>query len=115
MPVSTDNALLDIAPDVAEALHNSRPVVALESTVISHGMPYPRNAETALLLEATVRQHGAIPATIAVLDGRLKVGITESEIKHLGERGQQVIKTSRRDLPSLSVVRKMAQRRWPPR
>lgn len=105
MPTNPDNAYFDIAPEVAEALREGRPVVALESTIISHGMPYPRNAETALLVEATVRQQGAIPATIAILDGRLKVGITDAEISHLGEKGQRVIKTSRRDLPFV-VTRK---------
>jgi len=105
MPANPDNAFLDIAPEVARALQEGHPVVALESTIISHGMPYPRNVETALLVEATVRQNGAIPATIAILDGRLKVGITDPETRHLGEKGQQVIKTSRRDLPFV-VTRK---------
>lgn len=105
MPVSFDNTFLDIADEVAEALRDGRPVVALESTIISHGMPYPGNVETALLVEATVRQHGAIPATIAVLDGRLKVGISEDEINYVGKQGQKVIKTSRRDLPFV-VARK---------
>ena len=78
-----DNAYLDIAPEVAAALREGRPIVALESTIISHGMPYPRNLETALLVEATVRDQGASPATSARLGGRLKVGITEGEIKQL--------------------------------
>jgi len=99
MPAKPDNANLDIASEVAAALQEGRPLVALESTIISHGMPYPRNVETALLVEATVRQHGAIPATIGILGGRLKVGITASEIQYLGEKGRQVVKTSRRDLP----------------
>ena len=99
MPANPDNAYLDIAPKVAAALREGRPIVALESTIISHGMPYPRNLETALLVEAAVRDQGAIPATIAILGGRLKVGITKGEIKHLAENGQQVTKTSRRDLP----------------
>jgi pseudouridine-5'-phosphate glycosidase len=105
MPASPDNAYLDIAPEVAAALREGQPIVALESTIISHGMPYPRNLETALLMEATVRDQGAIPATIAILGGRLKVGITEDEISHLAEKGQQVTKTSRRDLPFV-VTRK---------
>jgi pseudouridine-5'-phosphate glycosidase len=99
MPASSYNSCLDIAPEVAEALREGRPVVALESTIISHGMPYPRNVATARQVQATVREHGAIPATIAVLGGRLKVGISDDEIEHLGKKGQQVIKTSRRDLP----------------
>ena len=90
---------LDIAPEVAVALNENRPVIALESTIISHGMPYPQNVDTALRVEQAVRDGGATPATIAILGGRLKVGLSESEINHLGERGQRVIKTSRRDLP----------------
>jgi len=90
---------LDIAPMVADALHSGKPVVALESTIISHGMPYPRNVETASAVEDTVRNAGAIPATIAVLGGRLKVGLSEDEIRHLGEQGPRIIKCSRRDLP----------------
>lgn len=96
-PVSND--YLDFAPDVAAALADGRPVVALESTIISHGMPNPRNVQTALAVEQTVRDNGATPATIAILGGRLKVGLSENEINNLGERGQAVIKTSRRDLP----------------
>ena len=96
-PVSND--YLDFAPEVAAALADGRPVVALESTIISHGMPSPRNVQTALAVERTVRDHGATPATIAVIGGRLKVGLSENEINNLGERGQAVIKTSRRDLP----------------
>lgn len=99
MPVNPDNADLDITPEITEALQKGCPIVALESTIISHGMPYPRNVETALLVEATVRNHGAIPATIAILDGRLKVGIAMDEIDRLGKKGQSVIKTSRRDIP----------------
>jgi pseudouridine-5'-phosphate glycosidase len=90
---------LDIAADVADALDDSLPVVALESTIISHGMPYPQNVDTALRVEQAVRDGGATPATIAILGGHLKVGLSEEQINHLGERGQQVIKTSRRDLP----------------
>ncbi len=90
---------LDVAPEVAEALDAGKPVVALESTIISHGMPFPRNIETASLVEDTVRDGGATPATIAVLDGRLKVGLSSEEIQRLGERGAEGIKCSRRDLP----------------
>jgi len=96
---------LDIAPDVAATLQDGGPVVALESTIISHGMPYPQNVRTALQVEQTVRDGGATPATIAVLGGRLKVGLSEDDINHLGKLGQQVIKTSRRDLPFV-VARK---------
>lgn len=105
MPVEPLSKYLDIAPDVAAALQDGGPVVALESTIISHGMPYPQNVDTALKVEQTVRDSGATPATIAVLGGRLKVGLSEDEITHLGKLGQQVIKTSRRDL-SFVVARK---------
>lgn len=91
---------LDIRPEVRQALENNQAVVALESTIISHGMPYPKNVETALNVEAIVRKNGAIPATIAILDGRLKVGLTEDEIKRLGQ-AKNVIKCSRRDIPFL--------------
>lgn len=96
---------LDIAPEVAGALSKGRPVVALESTIISHGMPYPRNIETAAAVEAAVREAGAIPATIAILGGRLKVGLSRDEIQHIGKRGAGIIKCSRRDLPFV-VARK---------
>ena len=99
MPDRPASDTLDIAPMVADALHSGKPVVALESTIISHGMPYPRNVETASAVEDTVRNAGAIPATIAVLGGRLKVGLSEDEIRHLGEQGPRIIKCSRRDLP----------------
>ena len=95
------NAYLDIAPEVKEALDAGRPVVALESTIISHGMPYPKNVETALLVEQTVRDNGAVPATIAVIGGRLKAGLSKEEIEHLGKSGRAVTKASRRDLPAL--------------
>lgn len=89
---------LDIKPEVAKALAEGKAVVALESTIISHGMPYPQNVKTALEVEAIVRENGAIPATIAILGGRLKVGLTEEEIEYLG-KAKDVIKTSRRDIP----------------
>lgn len=92
------NPYLDIKPEVAEALAQGKAVVALESTIISHGMPYPRNVETALEVERQIRERGAVPATIAILGGRLKVGLTEAEIENLGKAGQ-VVKTSRRDIP----------------
>ena len=92
---------LDISPEVALALQNGKPVVALESTIISHGMPYPQNVQTALRVEQTIREEGAVPATIAVIGGRLKAGLTEAEIEHLGKKGAAVAKASRRDLPVL--------------
>ena len=93
------NKYLDIAPEVQQALADGRPVVALESTIISHGMPYPKNVETALLVEQTLRDNGAVPATIAILGGRLKAGLSKEEITYLGKTGRGVAKVSRRDLP----------------
>ena len=99
------NKYLDISPEVAEALDNGKPVVALESTIISHGMPYPGNVKTALLVEQTIRENGAVPATIAIIGGRLKAGLSEAEIEYLGKSGRNVAKASRRDLAAL-VARK---------
>ncbi len=99
MPESSPNRYLDIADEVRDALTRNQPVVALESTIICHGMPWPRNAETALQAEAAVRDGGAIPATVAILGGRLKVGLDNAEIQQLGKSGQAVAKTSRRDIP----------------
>ena len=90
---------LDIAPEVKEALLNNQPVVALESTIISHGMPYPQNVETAIKVEEIIRAGGAVPATIAILNGKLKVGLDREELDYLGKMGSKVIKTSRRDIP----------------
>jgi pseudouridylate synthase len=95
------NHLLDLGPEIAAALVDGRPVVALESTIISHGMPWPQNVETALAVEAEVRAHGAVPATIAILDGRLKAGLAHDEIERLGRSGPEVAKVSRRDIPIL--------------
>ena len=95
------NKYLDVAPEVQEALDAGKPVVALESTIISHGMPYPKNVETAMLVEKTIRENGAVPATIAVIGGRLKAGLSYEEIEHLGKAGHDVTKASRRDLPAL--------------
>ena len=97
----TLNKYLDIAPEVQKALEEGRPVVALESTIISHGMPYPQNVETALNVEKIIRENGAVPATIAVIGGRLKAGLSEAEIDYLGKTGTAVAKASRRDLPVL--------------
>ncbi|MDE7207436.1 MAG: pseudouridine-5'-phosphate glycosidase [Lachnospiraceae bacterium] len=93
------NKYLDIAPEVAKALAEHKPVVALESTIISHGMPYPQNVETALKVEQVIRENGAVPATIAIIGGRLKAGLSKDEIEHLGKTGYDVPKVSRRDLP----------------
>jgi pseudouridine-5'-phosphate glycosidase len=90
---------LDIAPEVQHALAHKQPVVALESTIISHGMPYPQNVQTALQVEAEVRAHGAMPATIAIVNGRLKAGLSAQDIEQLGRSGREVVKVSRRDIP----------------
>ncbi len=100
------NKYLDIAPEVRQALEEGRPVVALESTIISHGMPYPQNVETALNVEKILRENGAVPATVAIIGGRLKAGLTAEEIDYLGRTGAGVTKASRRDLPVL-VAKKM--------
>ena len=92
---------LDGAPELAQAVAACKPVVALESTIISHGMPYPQNVETALQVEQIIRDNGAVPATIAILGGRLKAGLSPAEIEYLGKQGQKVTKASRRDLSVL--------------
>ncbi len=89
---------MKINPEVLKALKENRPVVALESTIISHGMPYPKNVETALKVEETIRSHGAVPATIGIIDGEPIVGMTPEEIEEFGKR-KGVLKVSRRDLP----------------
>ena len=95
------NTYLDISPEVRQALAEGKPVVALESTIISHGMPYPKNVETALLVEKTIRENGAVPATIAIIGGRLKAGLSPEEIEYLGKAGRKVAKASRRDLAAI--------------
>ena len=95
------NKHLLISEEVQNALAEGKPVVALESTIISHGMPYPENVETALKVEKTVRDAGAVPATIAVLGGKLCAGLTEAQIEYLGKLGTKALKASRRDLPVL--------------
>ena len=93
------NDYLDIRPDVAEAVKAGKPVIALESTIISHGMPYPQNKDTALEVEKICRDMGVVPATMGIIKGRLEVGLTNEEIDYLGRMGQKVTKTSRRDIP----------------
>lgn len=95
------NKYLDISPEVQQALAEGKPVVALESTIISHGMPYPKNVETAMLVEKTIRENGAVPATIAIIGGRLKAGLSPEEIEYLGKSGRKVAKVSRRDLAAI--------------
>ncbi len=95
------NRFLDVNPEVAAAVAAGKPVVALESTIISHGMPYPQNVETALNVEKIIRENGAVPATIAIIGGRLKAGLTPEEIEYFGKKGQAIAKASRRDLAAL--------------
>ncbi|MGY6028689.1 pseudouridine-5'-phosphate glycosidase [Phytobacter sp. AG2a] len=97
--LTLSSALLEISAEVKDALENNKPVVALESTIISHGMPFPQNAETAIEVEETIRKHGAVPATIAIIKGVMKVGLSKEEIELLGREGHSVAKVSRRDLP----------------
>ena len=100
------NSYLDVHPEVENALNSKQPIVALESTIISHGMPYPENIETALMVEDTVRANNAIPATIAIIKGRLKVGLTKKEIEFLATN-DEVRKISRRDL-AITVSQKLS-------
>lgn len=95
---------LDISEEVKKALDEKKPIVALESTIISHGMPYPKNVETALRVEEEVRKNGAVPATIAIIGGRLKAGLTKDEIEYFGKKGTLITKASRRDIPPTTSV-----------
>ncbi len=97
------NSFISISDEVKEALESNKPVIALESTIISHGMPYPKNAETALEAERIARENGAIPATIAIIGGRPCIGLTRDQIDYLGKKGTVVTKASRRDIPVLAV------------
>ena len=99
------NKNIRYSPEVREALLNGRPVVALESTIISHGMPYPQNVETAKNCERIVREEGAVPATCAILGGELCVGLTEEQLEYLGRTGMAVTKTSRRDIAVVAARR----------
>ena len=95
------NQYLDVNPEVKQAIAEGKPVGALESTIISHGMPYPQNVETALNVERIIRENGAVPATIAIIGGRLKAGLTPEEIEYFGKKGLAIHKASRRDLAVL--------------
>lgn len=96
---------LEIKDEVKKALDAGKAVVALESTIIAHGMPYPQNIETALEIEDIIRANGAVPATIGIIDGKIKVGLTKEEVKFLGE-SQEIVKVSRRDLPVVLAEKK---------
>ena len=100
------NLYFKASEEVEAAVRENRPVVALESTIISHGMPYPQNVETALQVESIIREHGAVPATTAIIGGVLTAGLSRDEIEHLGKEGQKVTKVSRRDVPIIAA-RKM--------
>lgn len=97
--------IISISPEVKEAILNNKPVVALESTIISHGMPYPKNVETAINVEKIIRENGAVPATIAIIKGVPTIGITEEQIDYLGKKGCKVRKSSRRDIPVLVALK----------
>ncbi len=99
------NKYIEISPEVQMALDNNKPIVALESTIISHGMPYPKNVETALNAQTIVRENGAIPATIAIIKGKLKIGLTDEEIDYLGKKGREITKVSRRDVPFIIATK----------
>ena len=100
------NGLIDIHPEVAEALHGRKPVVALESTIITHGMPYPVNLETAKSVERNVRISGSIPATIGLIDGRVKIGLEPHELERLAECKSEPVKLSRRDIGAAIALKR---------
>ncbi len=95
------NRYLDLTDEVKDALKTGKPVVALESTIISHGMPYPKNVQTAVAVEEVIRKNGAVPATIAIIGGRLKVGLTPEQLEYFGKKGTAITKVSRRDIPMI--------------
>ena len=96
-----------VNPEVEKALKEHKPVIALESTIISHGMPYPQNVETAMKVESIIREHGGVPATVGLVDGEGVVGLTPEEIEEMGKRGMSSPKVSRRDLPMI-----IAEKSW---
>ena len=99
------NKYIEISPEVQKAIENNTPIVALESTIISHGMPYPKNVETALNAQHVVRENGAVPATIDIINGKLKVGLTDEEIDYFGKKGREITKVSRRDIPYIVATK----------
>jgi len=101
-------AYLSVSPEVKKALAAGKPVVALESTIITHGMPYPQNLDMAKKVEAIVREHGAVPATIAIMDGRFCVGVSGEDLERLALEGHKAAKASRRDVAALLVKGEMA-------
>lgn len=105
---------LDYSDEVIEAKKQLKPIVALESTIISHGMPYPQNVHTAKEVEMIIRQNGAIPATIAIINGRIKIGLSDEELELLATN-ESIMKVSRRDLPMLLHRKSMERRLLLPR
>lgn len=95
------SSVIEISEEVQNALHHGKPVVALESTIVTHGMPHPNNLETALSVEKIIRDNGVVPATIGILKGKVKVGLTNTEMEYLADPATSVIKTSRRDFPGV--------------
>ncbi len=104
--LDTISKYLSISEEVSNAIKEGKPIVALESTIISHGMPYPQNANVARRCENTIRENGCVPATIAIINGKLKVGLTNEEIDYLGKKGREVIKVSKRDIPYVVSLKK---------
>ncbi|MGK7380005.1 pseudouridine-5'-phosphate glycosidase [Planococcus sp. 1R117A] len=100
------NSMITYSTEVQQAMDNNQPIVALESTIISHGMPYPQNVETARIVEQIIRDNGAVPATIAIMDGKIKIGLSDEELELLGN-SPDVAKVSRRDLGQLIATRKI--------
>ena len=96
---------LAVSGEVQKALEARKPVVALESTIISHGMPYPQNVETALSVEKIIRENGAVPATIAIIQGKITVGCSAEQIEYLGRKGLAVTKASRRQSKNNDKIR----------
>ena len=100
---------IKISKEIKNALEAGIPIVALESTIISHGMPYPQNLETAFLIEKIIREESAIPATIAIMDGNIKIGLTSNEIEKFSQNNN-LLKVSRRDLPVVISQKKSSER-----
>lgn len=100
------NKYIEISREVQNAIDNNLPIVALESTIISHGMPFPKNVETAINAENIIRENGCVPATIAIINGKLKVGLNKDELNYLGKKGKDVTKVSRRDIPYIVALKK---------
>lgn len=98
--------VISYSKEVQEALDQKKPIVALESTIISHGMPYPQNVETARVVEQIIRDNGAVPATIAIMDGQIKIGLSDEELEMLGN-AEGVAKVSRRDIGQLIATKKI--------